>query len=62
MERKWDRIITERVKSNYCIPRLGTVDDTVHHLGIVQIRRKHRQNTHLIIHCPTSEGVSEASE
>ena len=24
--------------------------------------QKHRQNSHLIIHCPTSEGVSEASE
>ena len=25
-------------------------------------RKKHRQNSHLIIHCPTSEGVSEVSK
>ena len=26
---------------------------------MVQNRKKHRKNSHLIIHCPTSEGVSE---
>ena len=30
--------------------------------NIVQNRKKHRQNSHLIIHCPTSEGVSKANE
>ena len=25
-------------------------------------QKKHRKNSHLIIHCPTSEGVSEVSE
>ena len=29
---------------------------------MVENRKKHRQNSHLIIHCPTSEEVSEASE
>ena len=29
---------------------------------MVQNRKKHRKNSHLIIHCPTSEGVSEVSE
>ena len=29
---------------------------------MVENRIKHRQNSHLIIHCPTSEGVSEVSE
>ena len=27
-----------------------------------QIKEKHRMNSHLINHCPTSEGVSEVSE
>ena len=27
-----------------------------------QNREKHRMNSHPIIHCPTSEGVSEVSE
>ena len=27
-----------------------------------KIEKKHRQNSHPIIHCPTSEGVSEVSE
>ena len=27
-----------------------------------QNRKKHRQNSYFIIHCPTSEGVSEVSE
>ena len=27
-----------------------------------QNRKKHRKNSHPIIHCPTSEGVSEVSE
>ena len=29
---------------------------------MVQNGQKHRIDSHLIIHCPTSEGVSEASE
>ena len=29
---------------------------------MVKNRKKHRQNSHPIIHCPTSEGVSEVSE
>ena len=29
---------------------------------MVENRKKHRQNSHLTIHCPTSEGVSEVSE
>ena len=29
---------------------------------MVENREKHRQNSHRIIHCPTSEGVSEVSE
>jgi len=29
---------------------------------MVEKRKKHRQNSHPIIHCPTSEGVSEVSE
>ena len=29
---------------------------------IVENGKKHRQNSHLINHCPTSEGVSEVSE
>ena len=29
---------------------------------MVENRKKHRQNSHPIIHCPTSEGVSEVSE
>ena len=29
---------------------------------MVENRKKHRQNSHAIIHCPTSEGVSEMSE
>ena len=28
---------------------------------MVESRKKHRQNSHPIIHCPTSEGVSEVS-
>ena len=32
------------------------------HATLVQNRKKHRQNSHLIIHCPTSEGVSEVSK
>ena len=28
---------------------------------MVENRKKHRQNCHPIIHCPTSEGVSEVS-
>ena len=31
-------------------------------LTMVENRKKHRQNNHPIIHCPTSEGVSEVSE
>ena len=27
-----------------------------------KMKKKHRQNSHPIIHCPTSEGVSEVSE
>ena len=29
---------------------------------MVENGKKHRQNSHLIIHCPTSKGVSEVSE
>ena len=29
---------------------------------VVENGKKHRQNSHLIIHCPTSEGVSKVSE
>ena len=29
---------------------------------MVENRKKHRQNSHLIIHCPKSEGVSGVSE
>ena len=29
---------------------------------MVENGKKYRQNSHLIIHCPTSEGVSEVSE
>ena len=29
---------------------------------MVENQKKHRQNSHPIIHCPTSEGVSEVSE
>ena len=29
---------------------------------VENVKKKHRQNSHLIIHCPTSEGVSEVSE
>ena len=29
---------------------------------MVENRKKHRQNCHPTIHCPTSEGVSEVSE
>ena len=29
---------------------------------MVENGKKNRQNSHLIIHCPTSEGVSEVSE
>jgi len=29
---------------------------------MVENRKKHRQNSHPIIHCPTSKGVSEVSE
>ena len=29
---------------------------------MVENRKKHRQNSHLIDHCPTSEGVSEESK
>ena len=29
---------------------------------MVENRKKHRQNSHLIIHFPTSEGVSDVSE
>ena len=29
---------------------------------MVENGKKHRQNSHPIIHCPTSEGVSEVSE
>ena len=29
---------------------------------MVENRKKHRQNSHPIIHFPTSEGVSEVSE
>ena len=32
------------------------------HYTMVENGKKHRQNSHLIIHCPTSEGVSEVSE
>ena len=32
------------------------------HATMGQIRKKHRIKSHLIIHCPTSEGVSEVSE
>ena len=28
---------------------------------MVENRKKHRQNSHPIIHCPTNEGVSEVS-
>ena len=31
-------------------------------LTMVENGKKHRQNSHPIIHCPTSEGVSEVSE
>ena len=33
-----------------------------HQITIVQNRSKHRINSHWIIHCPTSEEVSEVSE
>ena len=33
-----------------------------HACTMVENRIKHRQNSYLIIHCPTSEGVSEVSE
>ena len=39
----------------YCI--IGELRDTM-----VEKRKKHRQNSHLIIHFPTSEGVSKVSE
>ena len=29
---------------------------------MVENRKKHRQNSHPMIHCPMSEGVSEVSE
>ena len=29
---------------------------------MVENRKKHRQNSHPIIHCPTSEGVSKVSK
>ena len=29
---------------------------------LVEIGKEHRQNSHLLIHFPTSEGVSEVSE
>ena len=35
----------------------GEEEDTM-----VENGKKDRQNSHLIIHCPTSEGVSEVSE
>ena len=34
----------------------------IHQGTMVENRKKHRQNSHPIIHCPTSEGVSEVSE
>ena len=33
-----------------------------HHPTLVQNRKKHKINSHPIIHCPTSEEVSEVSE
>ena len=32
------------------------------HHTMVENRKKHRQNSHLLIYSPTSEGVSEVSE
>ena len=34
----------------------------VHNCNMVENGKKHRQNSHLIIRFPTSEGVSEVSE
>ena len=33
----------------------------MHQGAMVENRKKHRQNSHLIIDCPTSEGVSKVS-
>ena len=36
--------------------------DSFHPFTLVENWKKYRQNSHLINHCPTSEGVSEVSE
>ena len=41
---------------------LGLISKKFLVLTMVENRKKHRKNSHLIIHCPTSEGVSEVSE
>ena len=40
----------------------GVGENDFYYRTMGQIRRKHRINSRLIIHCPTSEGVSEVSE
>ena len=45
--------VADRTHHTHAWPRKGTM---------VENGKKHRQNCHPIIHCPTSEGVSEVSE
>ena len=46
-------------------PNDDVVQEETHQLATTlwaRIKKKHRINSHLIIHCPMSEGVSEVSE
>ena len=48
------------VLGNFHIPR--PLREFWRFCTMVENKKKHRQNSHPIIHCPTSEGVSEVSE
>ena len=47
---------------NGCMERGPASGRYLHYGTMVENGKKHRQNSHLINHFPTSEGVSEVSE
>ena len=64
----WCRVNQQDVQTNRCMygqmfgQMYGQIVGSTGGYTMVENRKKHRQNCHPIIHCPTSEGVSEVSE
>ena len=64
----WCRVNQQDVQTNRCMygqmfgQMYGQIVGSTGGYTMVENRKKHRQNSHSIIHCPTSEEVSEVSE